>query len=303
MPYLEFEGKNVEKATKEASEKLGISLDKLVYDVISYGSSGIFGLVRTKKARIRVNMPEEEKEKKETLAVSSNLIEVKKVEEEVLEDKSDLEELEELDDDDIENEEVAIIEDKEEADLDDEIEEDEDEEVDENAVVSDKAIEWGVNVLNKIIEFTIVEATVKLEKQNNRILFRIEGGDSKSLVGKRGQTLESIQYLIDRIVNKHNDKKVRVQVDIEDYLDSRKKSLRSLAIRLAKKARLTGKPTSLGEMNAYDRKIVHLALKNDNGVRTQSMGEGYYRKLLIFPKRGQDRRSGNNGKYRNRADR
>ena len=109
------------------------------------------------------------------------------------------------------------------------------------------------------------------------------------LIGKKGQTLEAMQSLVEKIVNKQNNSnngdKIRIQVDVEGYLETRKINLEKLARRMAVKSKRTSKPISLGQMSAYDRRIVHMALKDDSGVRTQSRGEGYLRKVVIFPKK------------------
>ena len=105
------------------------------------------------------------------------------------------------------------------------------------------------------------------------------------LIGKRGQTLEAIQYLVEKIVNKRIEARVRLQIDVEGYMETRRTNLQRLAERLAEKSKRTGKPVTIGQMNAQDRRVVHLTLKDDNGVRTQSMGDGYYRKLVIFPRK------------------
>ena len=105
------------------------------------------------------------------------------------------------------------------------------------------------------------------------------------LIGKRGQTLEAIQYLVEKIVNKQNEARIRILVDVEGYLDTRQSNLKRMASKMADKAQKINKPVTIGQMNAYDRRIVHLHLKDNQAVRTQSVGEGYYRKLVIFPKR------------------
>jgi spoIIIJ-associated protein len=102
---------------------------------------------------------------------------------------------------------------------------------------------------------------------------------------KRGQTLDAIQSIVEKVINKHRENRTRVLVDIEGYLETRKENLEKLAMRLAEKSIRTGKPMSLGEMNAYDRRIVHIALKENPDVQTRSRGEGPLRKLVIFPKK------------------
>jgi spoIIIJ-associated protein len=98
-----------------------------------------------------------------------------------------------------------------------------------------------------------------------------------------------MQTLVEKIVNKHNHTsngdRIRVQVDVAGYLETRKANLENLALRLADKSKRIRKPISLGHMSAYDRRIVHLALKDDPGVRTKSRGAGHVRKLVIFPQR------------------
>jgi spoIIIJ-associated protein len=88
-------------------------------------------------------------------------------------------------------------------------------------------------------------------------------------------------------VHKEKKTRLRISVDVEGYRDRRKASLTQLALRLGEKAKRSGKPATISPMNAYDRRIVHIALKDDNGVRTQSMGTKSYRKLVIYPQRKQ----------------
>ena len=150
------------------------------------------------------------------------------------------------------------------------------------------------DVLQKIVDRITTGASITLKEESGRVFFDIKGDEAAILIGKRGQTLEAIQYLIEKIVNRNNKNRVRVQIDIEGYLENRKKSLKELAVRTAQKAKQTGRPASVGQMNAHDRRIVHLALKDDKEVRTQSMGEGFYRKLVIFPKNNANKKSPNN---------
>ena len=145
----------------------------------------------------------------------------------------------------------------------------------------------SVIVLQRIIDSITSDASITVEEDSDRVLFNVAGGNAAVLIGKRGQTLEAIQSLVKKVVNKHNnnDKRIRVQVDIEGYLETRRLNLERLAARLAEKSKRIRKPISMGQMSAYDRRIIHLALKDDPDVRTKSSGEGYLRKLVIFPKK------------------
>jgi spoIIIJ-associated protein len=129
------------------------------------------------------------------------------------------------------------------------------------------------------------DATVSHKTQDDRLTLSIEGGNAGILIGREGQTLDAMQFLTDKIINRKSDARVRVRVDIEGYMETRKANLKHLAYKMADKAKKTGRPATINQMSAQDRRIVHMALKDDNKVRTQSMGDGYYRRLVIFPKK------------------
>jgi spoIIIJ-associated protein len=129
------------------------------------------------------------------------------------------------------------------------------------------------------------DAKVSADTQANRLTLSIEGGNSGILIGRKGQTLDAMQFLTDKIINRKSEARVRVKVDIEGYMETRKSNLKHLAYKMAEKAKKSGRPATINQMSAQDRRIVHLALKDDNQIRTQSMGDGYYRRLVIFPKK------------------
>jgi len=250
-PSFEFEDKSVEKAIEKACEELNIPKKDLKHDVISYGSTGIFGLVGTKKARIRVTIPEPEPASEPDL--HSTAPDAMTLTEQIVEEPATLPV---VDADEIEAQPDA-----------------------------DDPKTVGREALQRIIDFITIDATISIVERPDRIIFNVNGGNAAVLIGRRGQTLEAIQYLVEKIINKRRGKRVRIQVDVEGYAQNRQASLRKLAGRLAEKVKRTGKPATIGQMNAHDRRIVHLALKDDKAVRTQSIGEGYIRKLVIFPKK------------------
>jgi spoIIIJ-associated protein len=252
---VEFEDKNVEMAVKKACEELNIPREKLKHDVISYGSTGIFGLVGTKKARIRVTLPEPSPK---VVFETSN--------KEQQNENSDEQTLESVDS---------------------QIEISHDEGEDHRVAVDPRDL--GREALQKIIDLITTDATISIEKRSNRIIFNVRGGNSAVLIGKRGQTLEAIQYLVEKIVNKNRKGRVGIHIDVEGYLEKRRMSLQRLAVSMAEKVKSTGKPAAIGQMNAHDRRIVHIALQDDNMVRTQSKGEGFLKKLVIFPKKNSSR--------------
>jgi spoIIIJ-associated protein len=268
--FIEFEGKNIDQALARASDELGTPVERLEYDVVSYGSSGIFGLVGAKKAKIRVKSKKLTGIAKETRQQARDLVK----DAFQLEDESDQEGSGSEASDSMENSS----------------EKDEGDQEQGPPKVSDadmeKVITTGREALQRMADFITENSQIEVETNGQRVIFKIEGGNSGMLIGKRGQTLEAIQYLVEKIVNKQNEQRVRVLIDVEGYLKTRKTTLQKLATKMADKAQKTKKPVTIGQMNAYDRRTVHLHLKNNTGVRTQSVGEGYYRKLIIFPKKG-----------------
>jgi spoIIIJ-associated protein len=256
---LEFEGKNMDQVLEKASNELNIPVEKLEYDVVSYGSSGIFGLVGAKKAKIRVKKKKVGRADSDTRSKAVDLVK----------DAFDLNDEEPAPVETVETSVETSVEksdDKPPADL-------------------DNAIEVGSAAVQRFADFITEGAHVVSEVQDQRLLFTIEGGNSGLLIGKRGQTLEAMQYLTEKIVNKQDQQRIRVLVDVEGYLKTRKTNLQKMAMKMAEKAKRTNKPVTIGQMNAYDRRTVHLHLKSHSAVRTQSVGEGYYRKLVIFPKK------------------
>jgi len=257
MSSFEFEDKNVDKAVKKACKELNLTRDEIKYDVLSYGSSGIFGLARAKKARIRVTLPEKAQE-----TVTASETQPENSEREVESSGEGLSE----EDHSFENRGIA-----------DQLQ----------SGFPEDSLVLGRTVLRRIVDCIAPDAKISAEESSERILLNVAGGNPAVLIGKKGQTLEAIQSLVEKIVNKHhnNHDKIRVQVDVEGYLETRRVNLEKLAVRLAEKSKRIRKPISLGPMSAYERRIVHLALKNDPDVRTKSRGEGYVRKLTIFPQK------------------
>ncbi len=117
----------------------------------------------------------------------------------------------------------------------------------------------------------------------NQVNLVIEGEDAGLLIGKQGQTLEALQYLVTKILSKQTKKKPRVVIDIESYRERHKQSLIEMAMKHGEKAKRIGKPVTLNPMNAHDRRIVHLALQHDKDIKTKSRGEGLYKKVIIYP--------------------
>lgn len=235
----EFEGKTVQKAVHLAAKALGITEADLKYDIVSHGSTGIFGLASIKKARIKVKGIERTERSAETKP------------------------------------------------------EDVDAEPPDAPKQNTPLETWGLEesqqiaeaILRRMVDAISPESTISIDTNDRHLRFHIEGGNSSILIGKRGQTLEAMQLILDKAVRRLNGHALRLQVDVEGYLAKKKAGLVRTAQQLAQKVTTKGSPATAGYLNAQDRRIVHLALKNDPNVRTQSVGEGPFRKLMIYPKR------------------
>jgi spoIIIJ-associated protein len=291
----EFAGKDIDSAIKNACFELNLSKSDLKYDIISTGASGIFGIVGRKNAKIRVSLPEsdskvstnndddgsiqsivdeafgvktkspkpkKQKPKKVTKKPSSHK---KPTEKQPVEKKAP--------------KPKEVSKPKENKRPEEKVEEQE------IVDVTQESIDLGQQAIQKMIDLITDDANVSYEADRDRLLLKVSGGNSGILIGRKGQTLEAMQFLTDKIVNRKSEARVRVKVDIEGYMEARKANLIQLAHKMADKAKKTGRPATINQMSGQDRRIIHLTLKEDPRVRTQSKGDGYYRRLIILPKR------------------
>lgn len=139
------------------------------------------------------------------------------------------------------------------------------------------------SVLSKMLGLMNVEATVEEEESPDGIKLDVKSADSAILIGRKGKNLSAIQYLMNRMYNHGRLKRCRIVVDIEAYLERRKRSLEDLAKRTADKVKKDNREVQLEVLNPQDRRSVHLALQNDPAVRTYSIGTGTYRNVVIAP--------------------
>ncbi|WP_299982289.1 RNA-binding cell elongation regulator Jag/EloR [Desulfobacula sp.] len=251
----EFSGKDIDIAIKNACAALTLLKDELKYDVISEGASGIFGIVGRKDAKIKVVLPDNYTDESKEIEMEG----IKSIVDEAFGQETRLEEPK--------KKEFKSF------------------EVPEPVDVSEESVVLGTEALQKMADLITDDANVSAGTESDRLTLSIEGGNAGILIGRKGQTLDAMQFLTDKIINRKSEARVRVKVDIEGYMETRKANLKHLAYKMADKAKKTGRPATINQMSAQDRRIVHLALKDDQSVRTQSMGDGYYRRLVIFPKK------------------
>ena len=230
MEYITVSAKTVDDAITEALIQLGVTSDKLDYEVIEKGSAGFLG-IGMKQAVIKARKKEEPKE--EPVA-----------------------------------EEVKEPEQKKESEL---------------AKVNDETVAVCVKFVSDVLNamgMKDAKVTSKIDEEG-ALSIDVEGSNMGILIGKRGQTLDSLQYLTNRVANKMQEGYVRVKLDTEDYRRRRKETLENLAKNIASKVKRTRRAVSLEPMNPYERRIIHSALQADPAVSTHSEGEEPYRRVVV----------------------
>ena len=130
-----------------------------------------------------------------------------------------------------------------------------------------------------------VEILIQIDEDSRNIDVELKGNDMGVLIGKRGQTLDSLQYLTNLAVNKNAESFVKVKIDTEDYRKRRRETLENLAKNIAYKVKRTKRPVSLEPMNPYERRVIHSTLQNDKFVTTHSEGDEPYRHVVVTLKR------------------
>lgn len=260
MEFKEFTAKNVDDAITEACEALMVTSDRLEYEVVSAGSTGFLG-INAKPAVIKARIKEEIKETSEVKEpVKEVAKEVKKEAKEVV--KESASKVEET------KEEVKVSKTN-------------------STVNADACIKKANDFLKDVFGAMNMEVNVnsKFNASDNVLDVELSGAEMGVLIGKRGQTLDSLQYLISLVVNRDCDEYVHVKVDTENYRERRKATLENLAKNISYKVRKTRQSVALEPMNPYERRIIHSALQNDRFVTTHSEGDEPFRRVVVTLKK------------------
>jgi len=255
MDYKEYTGKSVNDLITDACQDLGVTSDRLDYVVVDEGSAGFLGL-GAKNAVIKARIKADE----EQTAAAPESEEIK---EEVKEEPVKAEKAEAAEPS---KKEEKII------------------------PVSDPAVYENAakKFLEDVFKAMDMEAVIRtsFELSENSLNVELAGSDMGILIGKRGATLDSLQYLVSLVVNKNSEQYIRVKVDTEDYRERRKATLENLAKNVSSKVKRTGRPYELEAMNPYERRIIHSALQDNDYVYTYSEGEGVNRHIVVALKEG-----------------
>ena len=309
MKKIEVTGKTVEDAVTEACIQLGISSDRLAYEVLEQGSAGILGLF-AKPAKISAweKSDEELADDKRHQEASKKAEEIaartksetagtpeKKTEEKKAETAAPAPEKKNNPKKTIPEKTSAPQNTKAKTAVKTDTEEKQTQKTSaaesapasartEKRQLSHEEIEKRVtDFLGAIFQSIGLKETITFSyESDNTVVVDIEGDDTGIMIGKRGQTLDSLQYLTSLVVNKGREKYIRIKLDTENYRHRREETLKNLAHNMASKAKRTGHAVELEPMNPYERRIIHAALQNDRYVSTKSEGEEPYRHVVIF---------------------
>ena len=311
MDYVEISAKTLNDAITKACIDLGVSSDNLEYKVISHGSSGFLGF-GSKPAIIKARkmMVMEEPELENFVVEPLLKEEVKETKKEVKKDvkkeakkefKKDKKEFKEAKKD-VKKE--AKKEFKKETKKEAPVKKEEPKKVVEEKVIEEPVKKERVITPKTAEEVAAMEAaarefltgvfeamnlevtmTMKYDQEEGCLDVDFEGPEMGLLIGKRGQTLDSLQYLTSLVVNKGQNEYIRIKLDTENYRKRRKDTLENLAKNIAFKVRKTRRPVSLEPMNPYERRIIHSALQNNKAVFTTSEGEEPYRHVVVMLKK------------------
>ena len=280
MDFLEVSAKTVDDAITKACIDLGLSSDQLDIQVISEGSAGFLGLgskpavIQVRKKEIPEEKPEvqvKEKSAEKTEKVSRPKHAASKEKKAEKSQKSAKAETKTSADEAVNAEESP----KKEAVV---------ERTDEEVVTMKAAASSFLEGVFKAMDLP-VNITMTYSKEDDSLDIDFEGEDMGILIGKRGQTLDSLQYLVSLVVNKDQKNYVRVKLDTEDYRRRRRETLENLAKNIAYKVRRSRRSVSLEAMNPYERRIIHSALQNNRYVETHSEGNEPYRHVVVTAKR------------------
>ncbi|MBP5276849.1 MAG: protein jag [Lachnospiraceae bacterium] len=267
MEFVEFSAKTVQDAITEACTHFIVTSSSLEYEVVEEGSTGFLG-IGSKPAVIKARVKSEDVEEAKSVFSEDAKEEKKDNKEAKKENKKEV------------KAEVKEAKKEEKA----EKKEEKKREINVNAAEVEKtANDFLKDVLDKM--GIANEITTKYDSNENCLNIEISGEDMGVLIGKRGQTLDSLQYLVSLVVNKGTKEYIRVKVDTENYRERRNKTLENLAKNMAFKVKRTRRSVTLEPMNPYERRVIHSALQNDSYVTTHSEGEEPYRKVVITLKK------------------
>lgn len=252
MAVVEKWGKDVETATDLALQELKITKDEAVVTVLEGPSKGFLGL-GGRLAHVRVETKEEEKPQEDKQVADAATKKEKKQTFHSRDNKR------------VEDEDIEIV--KKPEDL---------VPVDEHP---------AIDFLKETLDKMDLDLTITAEGNEDNLYVYVDGDNANAIIGKRGATLDALQYLMGLVANKQGQPYVRIVLDAKDYRAKRERTLIKLAGKLSRKVVRTGRPVKLEPMNPFERMVIHAAVQHHDGVTTHSEGEEPYRRVVVEPEK------------------
>jgi len=258
MNSVEAEGRTIEEAVAAALAQLQVERERVEIEILSQATKGFLG-IGSKKARVRVTL---------RVPLSQQIADyktptVRKKEPRQASEPAPLSTAEEL----------------------------------EATPPSREQGEKASEILQEILRRMQMESTVALTQHANELVLTLTGKDSGTLIGRNGQILDALEYILSRIITRSDDVETHIVLDAEGYRERRRKNLENLALRLGERAKRRKRPVALSPLSPRDRRVIHLVLDDDPLVSTRSIGRGYFRRLYIVPEEGTRRERGRGSQH------
>lgn len=283
MEAMEFEGKSIDKAIDKACNSFQVPREKLNIEIVSEGSTGFLG-IGAKKALVKASLlsfdmmldtsftrpavkPKiwQSSEHVSDPASTRKAAAVPEAEDKTIRVKREDPKVAPLAPPDVPAPAVTVRN-------------------------EEPPMEKAKRILDGILTRMQIESTVSADETEEAVILNIKGDGTGLLIGKRGQNLDALQYIVNKAVHHSVNGHKMIVIDTENYRERREENLVALAKKIGEKVKKTKKPATVGHMNAHDRRIIHLAIQSDATLTTRSRGEGEYRKILILPaRRGPER--------------
>lgn len=248
MQALEFEGKTIDEAIERACNEWQVSRGKLDIEIIAEGTSGFLGILGSKKAKIKASLLSLEEELNSAAATAKISPAPKAAKKSAGSSPQPP---------------AATLPEK--------------------GLSEGKTADRAKTILEGILAHMNLDCPVTILETEDKIVLNITGNGDGLLIGRRGQNLDALQYIVNKAVHKSGNGRKMIVVDTESYRQRREESLTELAAKIGEKVKKTRKAVTLNYLNAHNRRIIHMALQDDLGLTTKSRGEGEYRKIIIVP--------------------
>jgi spoIIIJ-associated protein len=257
---MEFEGKDIADAISKACKALKASQEDLDIEVLTTGTTGIFGLMK-QKARLRVSLKQEHRDK----PARKNRKEKRPAKRQ---DRPASVKAEEAREPEPVVQEAAPARQKEAESV--------------SVAVSDELIAQAKKDLGHILELVGCPSEIEVSNDMDTVDIQIQGDHVKEIIDQNGKILDSLQYILRKIISQKYTEKASISIDAGNFREKRIEELKELGLKLAEEAKKTGKTRSISSLNPAERRVVHVALQDDKEIRSRSVGDGLFKKVLIY---------------------